>query len=127
MEHTFHIVIHNEIDLPISVQTFVDYSYGVEKEESTIILPGEKKIVNSDSGEYTIGSFFNSEEYNVLWINSGLKQTFGLGKIRNEYISEFNTHHKTYFKSYSSDFTIHYENNEFHWRYYTASSIDYEE
>jgi len=78
---TKYIYFHNNTDLPIMVDSFVDNSiFSV----SIKVNPREKLILYSNVGEWHMHSMFESIEDRQIWGENGLGNCVIVGKFRSD-------------------------------------------
>lgn len=78
---TKYIYFHNNTDLPILVDSFVENSIFC----LTIkVNPREKLILHSSVGEWHIHSMFESSEHRQIWRENGLDNCVIVGKFRSD-------------------------------------------
>ena len=76
---TKYIFFHNDMDVPIVIDSWVDQS---NKLESLKVLPHEKLILHSSVGEWHMHAMFEDEYDSKLWKEKGLSEYVIIGKFR---------------------------------------------
>ena len=72
------IHFHNNTDLPIMIDSWVDNSYAMN---SLRVNPREKIIIHSCVGEWHLHSMFESLEDRNIWKEKGLDNYLTIGKF----------------------------------------------
>lgn len=81
METIKHIWFHNNTDVPIMIDSWVD---GSSKLQCLRVSPLEKIIIHSSVGEWHLNSMFRNRIDFALWNQSGLENYISLGKFRSQ-------------------------------------------
>jgi hypothetical protein len=81
METIKYIWFHNETEVPIMIESWVD---GSTSQRSLKVSPGEKLIIHSSVGEWHINSMFRNETDFFLWKETGLEAYVSIGKFRSQ-------------------------------------------
>jgi len=78
---TKYIHFHNNTDLPICIDSWVDYS-DYSQMVQLRIEAREKRVVYSSVGEWHLNCMFNSIEDRKIWEDKGLGDCINIGKFR---------------------------------------------
>ena len=77
-----YIHFHNNTDLPICIDSWVDYSDCLSKMDQFRIEPREKRVMYSSVGEWHLNCMFNSCEDRQIWEDNGFSGCINIGKFR---------------------------------------------
>ena len=79
-ETTKFILFHNDTDVPIMIDTWVDTSIALQ---CLKVLPREKLVINSSVGEWHLNGMLYGEDRNI-WNDKGLQKYTLVGKFRSD-------------------------------------------
>ena len=83
---TKYIHFHNNTDMPILVEGWVDKTYGLSTLKSLKVLVGEKVVIHSSVGEWHLYSMFTESEDREIWKKKGFGdyKYLNIGKFRSD-------------------------------------------
>jgi len=84
---TKYIYFHNDTDLPIMIDSWVD---GSNTSKCLRIEPREKLVIHSSVGEWYLNAFLNPKDRKLWDENEQLKHVFLIGKFRSHPCSQGN-------------------------------------
>ena len=74
----------NDTDLPVMVEGWKEIMNGLNQMNPVLVLPGEKIIISSITGEWFVNTYFKDIDYKNLWTLKNIHNIYEIGKFRKE-------------------------------------------
>jgi len=82
MSNEYFVTIINESPIPINVETWSSFCFGLSEMKSITLKPGERKIMSSQTGEWLINTYLFDKELCNQFVVAGYTEGKVIGKFR---------------------------------------------